>query len=118
MRKQVEDQEALEQTLREAVEFFETAQIPKQMILSECETIVNTQRFIDTTLATLRKFWKNKELREPYLKRFLKVYELIKTNIYVKPSAEIPERKIAITNSYESPSRKVAKPKATKKPKR
>ena len=68
--------------MREAITFLKTAEIPKAMRLSASELILDTNKFIDSHISTLRNCWDNERLRQPPLERFLKVYELIKTKSY------------------------------------
>lgn len=98
----IRDDSEIEQKLRGAVAFFETAELPTASIkLSDCETIVNLPRFIDTTITTLRSFWKNKEFRKPYLERFLAVYDLIKNKTYVESDIKPSPRKIELFISHK-----------------
>ncbi len=85
-----------EEDMREAISFFKTAKLPMAIRLSPHEIILDTEKFIDSHISTLRHNWKNLKLRQPPFERFMKAYELIKTKKYeelditasIKPVAE------------------------------
>lgn len=41
------------ETIKELKEFFSTTTIPKEIRISECEVVVDTQRFIESHIRTL-----------------------------------------------------------------
>ena len=97
-------EDELVKVMQAAVAYFESAELPSAIQLSQHETIVNVKKFVDSHLIFLRSNWNKKDLRRPYLVRFLNAYDLISTNTYEQPSIKALEKRSAV--SFGSPIQK------------
>jgi hypothetical protein len=63
--------------IAEIKKFFEENKIPTQLKINRCETIIDAEKFIKNHLSIIES-GNNFKYREIYLKRVLRVIELIK----------------------------------------
>jgi hypothetical protein len=60
------------------IAFTDKGKFSSSVRLSNHEVIIDTKRFFLSHISTIRTYWKNPQLRQPYLDRLFAAYEILK----------------------------------------